>query len=331
MDKQTLFELFKENGKRKDSTSNAYATRISGLAKKFQATDQLFLQDYESIFNSISTNATSTQANCLSSIIEYLTILNEHTLVDEYKKRKELLDNKIDKEYQKNPISKNQQENMITYEELLKYCDMIDKEVSIYEAKPMPSLNDEWILKDLKNIKILLRLYLLHPTRNEYCSLQFIPFREYKKIKEPEFNYIVLPAATGKRKPFLSITNYKTQDKYGLKITELQDKPLVKILRDLHKQIGNTYLFKLSKTGEPWQSHNLCSIMTKYSRKLIDKNISSTILYKIVIKEAGYNFEEALKNDDFIQAEKFNEILQKYAKTRGHSRKIQDMAYIANN
>jgi len=330
MDKETLFQLFKQNGKRKDSTSNAYATRISGLAKKLKTNDQLFLQDSENVFDIISNLATSTQANCLSAIIEYLTILNEHTLVDDYKKRKDLLDNKIEKEYKKNPISKNQQENMISYEELVKYCEMIDKEVTVYENKPMMTLNDEWILKDLKSLKILLRMYLLHPTRNEYCSLQFITYREYKKIKQPEFNYVVLPANTGKKKPFLSITNYKTQDKYGLKITELQDKTLVKMLRDLYKEIGMTYLFKLAKSGQPWQSHNLCSIMTKYSSRMINKNISSTIMYKIIIKEAGYNFDEALKNDDFIKAERFNEILQKYAKTRGHSRKVQEAVYIAN-
>jgi hypothetical protein len=68
--------------------------------------------------------------------------------------------------------------------------------------------------------------------------------------------------------------------------------------------------------------------MTKYSKKLIGKSIGTTLLYKIVIKEAGLSYEEALKNDDNISAIKFNEILKKFAKTRGHSQHIQKAIYV---
>ena len=71
--------------------------------------------------------------------------------------------------------------------------------------------------------------------------------------------------------------------------------------------------------------------MTRYSKKLIGKSIGTTLIYKIVIKEAGVNYSEALKNEDLISAIKFNEILEKFAKSRGHSQKIQKQMYVIDN
>jgi hypothetical protein len=118
---------------------------------------------------------------------------------------------------------------------------------------------------------------------------------------------------------------------YHNKLIELKDKPLIKMLKDLKKrrdEEGKEHLFYLPKTSKPWDNNNLCTMMTEYSKKFLCKSIGSTLLYKIVIQEAGLNYNEAIKNDDIINAVKFNEILAKYAKTRGHSQKIQKIAYV---
>ena len=349
MDKQTIKGVLAQNTTRKDSTNDAYAQRLSTLSRRYgqinekEIEDWEFLKNIEDVLHFITKvpgarknkkgeyvlPSNTTQVGNLNPIIEFLKQKQEHILAEEYNKVKKVIDDKIDnKYYQSKGITDTQKENIISYEDLLNYCDKIDEEIKILENKPLQSHLDLWTLEDLGSLKILLRLYLLHPSRNEYSDLKFIKLQEYKKLKQPELNYVVI----GTKKSYLSITDYKTGQKYGLKFIELQDKKLIKMLKQLKKKRdteGRENLFYLQKTGTPWTNHNLCSVMTKYSRKLLDgKSICSTLLYKIVIKEVGQEYYEAIKNDDMEVAVKCNDILEKFAKTRGHSQKIQKMAYI---
>ena len=349
MDKQSIKGVLAQNTTRKDSTNDAYAQRLSTLSRRYGQINEKEIEDWEFLKNiedvlhfitkvpgarknkkgEYALPSLTTQVGNLNPIIEFLKQKQEHILAEEYNKVKKVIDDKIDnKYYQSKGITDTQKENIISYEDLLNYCDKIDEEIKILENKPLQSHLDLWTLEDLGSLKILLRLYLLHPSRNEYSDLKFIKLQEYKKLKQPELNYVVI----GTKKSYLSITDYKTGQKYGLKFIELQDKKLIKMLKQLKKKRdteGRENLFYLQKTGTPWTNHNLCSVMTKYSRKLLDgKSICSTLLYKIVIKEVGQEYYEAIKNDDMEVAVKCNDILEKFAKTRGHSQKIQKMAYI---
>jgi len=349
MDKQNLIQIFSQKQSRRDTTNKAYATRLSGLAKRFgkfkeeQYDDWTFLKNSEDVIYFLTKMpngrkncegkecipSPSTQIGNLNPIIEYLIIIGEHILAEEYNVVKKVIDDKVIKSYQKgNGLTKTQSTNIISYEDLIKYTEKIDEEIKLCEEKPLKSHLDEWCLEELQYLKILMRLYLLHPSRNEYATLRFITLRDYKKLKQPEFNYIVI----GSQKVYVSITNYKTSDTYGLKLNEIKDKPLIKMLRSLKKTRdieGRDHLFYLTKTGNPWDNNNLCSVMTRHSKKLIGKSIGSTLLYKIVIQEAGLNYNDALKNDDLVNAVKYDEILANYAKSRGHSQQIQKIAYIA--
>jgi hypothetical protein len=349
MDKQTIKEVLSQNTTRKDSTNDAYSQRLSTLTKRYsqhkeeEYTDWEFLKNMDDVIHFITKfpgqrknkegiyplPSLTTQVGNLNPIIEFLKQKQEHILAEEYNKVKKVIDDKIDnKYYQSKGITDTQKENIISYEDLLKYCDKVDEEINILENKPLQSHLDLWTLEDLSSLKILLRLYLLHPSRNEYADLKFIKLQEYKKLKQPELNYVVI----GTKKSYLSITDYKTGEKYGCKFIELQDKKLIKMLKDLKNKRDieeRDSLFYLQKTGTPWTNHNLCAVMTKYSRKLLDgKSICSTLLYKIVIKEVGQEYYEAIKNDDMEVAVKCNEILNTFAKTRGHSQAIQKKAYV---
>ena len=349
MDKQTLKSVFAENSSRKEGTNDAYSQRLSTFTDRYSKykdekfNDGEFLKNIDDVIHFL-TNVPGTRKNkngeypllsptsqigILNPIIEFLKQKQEYILAEEYNKIKKVIDDKIDNVYQKSKgITDTQKENIISYQDLLNYCDKVDEEIRIFENKPLQSHIDLWTLEDLRSLKILLRLYLLHPSRNEYADLRFIKLQQYKKLKQPELNYVVI----GTKKCYLSITDYKTGEKYGCKFIELQDYKLIKMLKELKKKRDmeeREHLFYLQKTGTPWDNHNLCSVMTKYSRKLLDgKSICSTLLYKIVIKEVGQEYYEAIKNDDIEVAVKCNEILNKFAKTRGHSQKIQKKAYI---
>ena len=350
MDKESLVAVFAKKSTRRDTTNNAYAARLLSLSKKYNKykeeeepyTDFTFLHNLEDVIHFITKvpngrkdkngefklPTPSTQIGHINPIIEYMIATDEHILADNYKKYKNIIDDQIENIYQKtNGVTDIQKENIISYEDLVKYMETVDSEIKIMEDKQLKTHLDEWCLEDLKTLRLLLRIYILYPSRNEYSTLKFITLRDYNKLKQPEFNYVVL----GQKKSYLSITNYKTSNKHSLKLTQITDKPLLKMLktlknaRDIENRDG---LFYLQKTGQQYDNNNLCSLLTKFSKKLIGKNIGSTLIYKIVIKEAGLNYNDALKNDDLGEAIKFNEILAKYAKIRGHSQQIQKKIYM---
>lgn len=349
MDKETLHKIFSNKTSRKDTTNRAYAQRLAsfnnryGKYKEQKYTDWEWMKNKDDVLHFIteipnarkdkdgnySKPSPSTQIGYLNPIIEYLKEIGEHKLAEDYNVVKLVIDDKIQKKYTKSGgITETQKDNIISYEDLVKYCEKVDEEIKLLEDKPLQSHLDLWTIEDLKSLRILLRMYLLHPSRNEYATLRFITLQEYKKLKQPELNYVVI----GSAKSYISITNYKTDQKYGNKLSQIEDKLLLKMLKDLKKQRDieeRDHLFYLQKTGSPWDNNNLCAIMTKYSKKFLDgKSIGSTLLYKIIIQEAGLNYNQALENDDITNAVKFNEILAKYAKSRGHSQKIQKVAYV---
>ena len=351
MDKATLKEVFAKKVSRRDTTNEAYASRLSALAKKYgkfkeeEFTNWEFLKDTADVLKFITERPTTrkdkdgnpkkpsdaTTIGVLTPIIEYLNLIEEHILSEEYFKVKKVLDDKVIGAYQKGKsLTENQEENMISYEDLVDYMVKIEDEIKIINDKPLKTHLDEWRIVDLENLRVLMRLYVLHPSRNEYATLKFINMKDYKKLKQPEFNYVVV----GTKKIFLSITSYKTSEKYGVKLTDVEDKALIKMLRDLKKTRdieGRDHLFYLTKTpDEPWSNYTVTNIMTKISKQLIGKSIGSTLLYKIVIQEAGINYNDALQNGDLDKAVKYDQILAKYAKTRGHSQAIQKLVYVTD-
>jgi hypothetical protein len=361
MDKQTLVNIFAQKESRRDTTNNAYANRLLALKRGYETYRKKKAEDeevewegeYEN-FDFLKTNfndlihyitkvpnqrkpynmpTKQTQMGNINPIIEYLLETDDHVMADEYSKYKKVIDDQIDKNYHyQGGLTQKQAENEIGYNELLDYADRLKKECDILNAKPGEAKThlDEWDIDNMESLHLLVRLYLCHPSRNEYSSLRFINIMDYKKLKQPELNYVVL----GQKKSFLSITNYKTSDRYGLKFTEIKDKPLIKMLkkwREKRNQMADDRLFITPKTGKQWTNENLSQLMTKYSKKLLNKSIGTTLIYKIVVKEAGLNYNEALKNEDLLKAIKFNEILETYAKSRGHSAKIQKQIYLIDN
>jgi len=358
MDKQTLINIFAQKASRRDTTNNAYANRMLALKrgyenyrkKKAEEAEVEWEGEYED-FDFLKTNfddvihyitkvpnqrkpfnmpTAQTMMGNINPIIEYCLETDNHLLAEEYSKYKKVIDDKIEKNYHyQGGLTQKQAENEVGYEQLMDYADLLKKECDILNSKPGEAKShlDFWEIDNMESLHLLVRLYLCHPSRNEYSSLRFIPIVEYKKLKQPELNYVVL----GQKKSFLSITNYKTSNRYGLKFTEIRDKALIKMLkqwRDKRKEQGEDRLFITPKTGQQWSNENLSQLMTKYSKKLLNKSIGTTLIYKIVVKEAGINYNEALKNEDLLSAIKFNEILETYAKSRGHSANTQKKIYL---
>jgi len=120
------------------------------------------------------------------------------------------------------------------------------------------------------------------PTRNDMAGQKIITKTAYNKLSDEEKkagNFIVKE----KGKMFGVYNEYKTSKKYGEKKIEIP--------KDLEKMI-NIYIKKTDKnmgdvlfttsTGNPLNRNQISQLLLKTSKKYLGKNISTTMMRKIV-------------------------------------------------
>ena len=330
MDKETLVKIFSyHNPERKDVTNKQYATRLYALSRAFDDDTDEFLNEPEKVFDYLSQKAKTTYGNVLYSIIGYLEAKDKDELSKVYRTRKEHVDEQIANNYQKNKFFGHQEENIISYSELVKFVERMDELVEKEDiASNAVYSNPESVMKETKMVRLLLRLYLRFPSRNEYSSLKFISLVNYKKLVriggEKEDNFIVMKSQGN---PMLSVADYKTSKKYGVKVQEVDDKEVRLLLTKYYKEIGEEYLFTYTRSGKRWEKYYVSQMLSKWSKLVIGKNLGTTIIYKIIIQEASKEYKRALDDDDFYTSDHWRLLLSKYSKSRGHSRAIQKAVY----
>lgn len=360
MDKETIKQIFAQKAERRDTTNTAYTNRLFALKRGYEQYRKKKCEEEENEWEGCYQNwdflhnvddlihyitkvpnqrknkngeytlpTDQTKIGNLNPVIEYLHLTNEFIAKEKYQDVKKVIDDRITKTYEKsNGLTQKQNENLVEYSELLDYCDKLNEECKTYEQKEFKSHIDEWEILNLRSMCLMMKLNLCHPSRNEYSSLKFIPLVEYKKIKKPEFNYVVI----GQKRCLLSISNSKTSDSDNVKVTEIVNKDLIKMLKDWRKVVGDDdRLFITPKTNKQWTNDQLSQMMAKYSKRLINKSIGSTLMYKIIIKELGKHYNEAMDSEDYSEAIKCNKVLETYAKTRGHSQSIQKKIYVVKD
>jgi len=325
MDKETLLEYFLKNRpSRKFKTNEQYALRLSKLARDSKQTDKIFLQDTDFVFKALENKPVTTKANILTAIIDYLLIENENPeVIKMYKERKQTNQDKYYQENEKGALIGKQADNYVPYDELLSYYDKIEDEITKYKYET----NDEYPSREYLNLRILLRLYLLYPSRNEYSNLELISLRDFKKIKYLMKNYIVVP---GRSAPFLSINEYKTSAKYKEKRTNITDPKLKQLILFHKKKFGLGNMFH-NQSGKQYDNVDISKLLSKYSKRYLGKSISTTLMYKIIIQKVGQQFHKALEEDNDEDAEKYRKELAEFARIRGHARNTQKQIYIKEN
>ena len=337
MDKETLIKIFSDfRPDCKEKTCKQYAMTLSKISKDINKDKDYngdeYLENPQLVFDYLANkgSAKSTQANVLSTIIIYLDSKKRDTTP--YKKQKYLLDESIELHYNSGKPTELQINNWTSLKSI---NDMVGKLDSLCD-EPMgenASYNETWTRKEMEQVRLLFHLLLKHPSRNEYGCLQFISYRNFKKLMPQTIdkNYIVIRSG---KDPQLVISQYKTQKTYGLKETFITDKFLKKLIMKTYKKIGQEYLFTYPKKqswGGCWSNNYVSQMLAKWTSQMLGKNISSTILYKIIIHELGVSYDQSLKTENWELAEKVKEKLQEYAKSRGHSFKIQKKVYHTPN
>jgi hypothetical protein len=313
------FVKYKPN--RSISTNKQYAQRINKLIKS-----GVNIDDFDSIMDYLSSYKATTRSNNLTALIEYHLMKSGNLdLIDKLQKEHSITLDIYKNNQAKGIFLDNQKENYINSNQLMGYMDLINNIIIKhgYENKlDFPAI-------DYLNLRLILHLLVNHPSRNEYSTLHMIPMKKFEKIQENSMewhkNYIVFKGRP--KKYFLHIADYKTYQIYGIKRAEIKDRTLIRCLDIQRKMNGSDGpLFKLS-SGQDMNNNTLSQLMIKYSNKHLGKNISSTMIYKILIHDLTEKYKNALDDEDSERIKFFKEKLEEFSNSRGHSFVTQQSIY----
>ena len=239
-----------------------------------------WIEDFNNVIKTIeessrSVNTKRTLYGYLKIFLKGLNQANFHTL-EEYKafdgqeakyrkeNKKEIEDNRKKTGV---PTTNNQSENLITKEELMLVLRSLTDDIKKGDDKK------------LNMIYLLLNTHLRFPFRNELHNLIFVT--KQSQQKDLSKNYLWRDAKT--KKLFFIRNVYKTagsQESGGQKIDELPAE-LAKMYRNYLKNTeikAGEDVFTLSNSQE------YSMLLTKFFNEKTGKNISSTLLFKIISK-----------------------------------------------
>jgi len=298
----------------KENTIKVYERNIKYVMKGLGVENYDFVKNLDEIMVFLSSKAITTQRNYLNALIILIMALNHDNIYDElikkYDEQREKLTEQYDKDQETNTISDKQKPNFISFEELKDMIETIGKELKGYKKRV---LNGKDFL--LLTMYVILQIHIRLPLRNDLAGMILIKKREYNKLelKDKETtNYLVLE----KSNMFFSLNEYKTSKKYKeVKIDIPKD--LQRLLKSFINVIGHSTqtgqeLFR-SSMGTPISRNQLSQLLIKTSQHYIGKNISTTIIRKIV---CSHKFADK------------NEEKEELAKVLCHSTSTMDKVYI---
>lgn len=225
--------------------------------------------------------------------------------IEAFREEMDKMNAKYQKDHTDNPdkvISENQQENMISYAELRKYIDMVKK--------------DKMDSEELYIAYVVLESLFRVPVRNDHAGLRYIGLREFNKLSKEDrkgVNYMI------ETKGKLTFVYYQDDTTTKTRPEEFQVLP-----KDLER-IWRKYLkVRDAKKGAEYPKgidivdvnrNQLSKLLTRVSQKYINKNISTTLIRKIVIHHHFGTLKKA-------KAEQ-----EAFAKKVGHTLAVEDMIY----
>ncbi len=292
-DLKTNIEESRPNAK--ESTVKQYLILIKKLQKLFDTDSYSFLADPPAVYEKIKSNKYTSIRNTYNAIIITLMALNHdekyNKLIDEYGGMRDDLNQQYDDEQKSGKISETQKKNFVKLEEIEKMINTMEQEIKAKHLRTKTDLSgkDKELLMMYTIFSMLIRI----PTRNDFAMMKLINKSGYNKLKEADKkqqNYLVFE----KKGMFFIYNRYKTSKTYGEK--RIDSPPdLTRILRSfikLTKKKTGDYLFT-SSTGNPISPNVASQLLSRTSKKYLDKNISSTMMRKIVLSD---KFGETLKD-----------------------------------
>ena len=265
----------------KPNTIKMYLFNLNKLKKTFSQEDLKFLSDVEEVTDKIKHLHFTTQRNFYNAIIVYLRATDpDNKDIDKYDKIRNELNEQHKTENEKGTISTKQSGNFVDIEVLRGMLKKMEQEIKDQKLKKKESLSPKE--KTLIQVFTIYSILLKIPLRNDLAGMSVISKTQYNKLSQKEKedgNYLV----NYKNKLEFVLNEYKTSKKYNEKIISI-DKDLEKIIRMYLRKNEGSVLFT-SSTGKPYTRNALSQLLLKTSQKYLGKNISTTMIRKIVLSD----------------------------------------------
>ena len=317
--------IMKERPNLKENSVKQYISHLNKLTKLFDSPDNYeFLKDPDSVMDKIKDTHYTSQRNTLNAIIVLLMSLNSEKEYDEllktYGKLRDNFNFKYEKEQESGKISEKQKGNFVELGEIDNM--LLDMEFEIKKEKLKKKQDLSGKEKELLMVYTLFNFLKRIPTRNDMAGQKYITYAMYRRLSDEDKknnNYLVKK----KEEMFGVYNEYKTSSKYGLEKKITIPKDLERILnmyiRTTGKKAGD-YLF-VNSVGTPLNRNQISQLLLKTSQKYLKKNISTTMMRKIVASH-HYNDKKFLE---------MKEAQKELAHNMGHSVAVQDKVYIKSN
>jgi integrase len=214
-------------------------------------------------------------------------------LIDSYQKIRDGLNDKYLEDQQSGKISEKQKNNFAELSEIMSMIDTMKKEIAKQNLKNKENLTGKE--KELLMVYTIFSFLVKYPLRNDLAGMKYISKTNYNKLTEDDKkqgNFLV----KNKNKLMMILNQYKTSKKYGEKVIEISpevSKVLRMYIRLTGKKIGEV-LFTNSR-GNPITRNGISQLLLKTSKKYLDKNISTTMMRKIVVSDKFADIKEEQK------------------------------------
>ena len=299
----------------KPNTIKQYEVNLKKLQKLYDTDNYNFLSKPDDVMDKIKDLHYLSQRNILNAIVVLLMALNHDEKYDKllitYGDLRDELNDKYSDEQKSGVISDKQSKNFTTTEEIFKMINQMADDLKPIKKKS----KDDITKKEMQLLQAytLFNIYSRMPMRNDVAGMTAINQAAYKKLSEgdkKENNYLVVPS---KGQLYFVLNQYKTAKKYKELDLPIEDANLRKILRYYLKMNGKGILFKTS-TGKPLTRTELSKVLLKYSKKYMDKSISTTLLRKIYLSSKYGNMKEELEKDNKVMGHSKAVALDTYVK-----------------
>ena len=293
----------------KPNTIKMYIFNLNKLKKLFQAEDLKFLSKVTEVKEKIKDLHYTTQRNFYNAIIVYLRAgeTNEE-LIEKYDTMRNELNEQYKTDNESGKISEKQKNNFVDIQEVKDMINKMEAEIKKEGLKKKENLTAKE--KQLIQVFTIYSILLKIPLRNDLAGMEAISRKKYKTLTDKdkeENNYLVVDKA----KMEFVLNEYKTARKYKQK-NIIIPKELEKIVRMYLRKNGMGILFKTG-TGTPLTRNALSQLLIKTSQSYMNKNISTTMIRKIVLSDM---FADTKK-----EMEKMSEIT-------GHSVETMNSVYV---
>ena len=296
----------------KTNTIKQYVTNLNKLKKMFDTDNYDFLSNTEEVMDKVSELHYLSQRNILNAVVVLLMALNHDEkydkLLEEYGKLRDEFNDKYSDEQKSGVISDKQSANFATIEEVYEMINQMATELKPIKKKTELSKKEFSLLQAFT----LFNIYARMPMRNDVAGMEAIQKRAYNKLSEEDKkadNWLVLE----KNGMFFVLNKYKTSKKYEELDLPIEDKALRTIIRFYLKHNGMGVLFKTS-TGKSITRTELSKLLIKYSKKYMNKSISTTLLRKIYLSSKYGDMKKELEKDNKVMGHSKGVALDTYVK-----------------